>query len=248
MRKCFGWLFAALALYILLPVFGGVVHIGIWVGALCFGLPALYWLKPNWFRWLTERRKLHRVVQIVFALGVTAALTISALMACAAYRVPPTDDEKPVTVVVLGCQVIDGRPSVTLRGRIKAAYEYLTDHPAALCVASGGMDDGEAKTEADCIADTLIAMGIDAGRIYRETASTNTAENLQFSTAVIRETRLPDTVVIATDRFHEFRGEFFAKQNGLTPYAAGCGSPWYLLGGFWVREVMAIGGMLIRGY
>ena len=247
MRKCFGWLSAALVLYILLPVFGGVVHVGIWAGVVCFGLPALYWLKPEWFRWLTERRKLHHGVQIIFALGMAVVLIISAMMACAAHRVLPTE-EKEVTVVVLGCQVIDGRPSVTLQGRIDAAYEYLTDHPEAVCVASGGMDDGETKTEADCIADTLVTMGIDAARIYRETESTNTAENLQFSTAVIRERDLPDTVVIATDRFHEFRGSVFAKKNGLTPYAIGCGSPWYLFGGFWVREVMAVGGMLIRGY
>lgn len=247
MRRCFGWLFAALALYILLPVFAGVVHVGMWAGVACFGLPALYWLKPEWFRRLTERKKLHRAVQIVFALGVTAVLVISTVMVCAAHREPPAE-EKHMTVVVLGCQVIDGRPSVTLQGRIDAAYEYLTDHPEAVCVASGGMDDGETKTEADCIADTLIAMGIDGTRIYREGESTNTAENMRFSAAVIRENGLPETVAIATDRFHEFRGSFFARKNGLMPYAIGCGSPWYLLGGFWVREVMAVGGMVIRGY
>lgn len=245
MRRYFGWLCTALALYMLLPVFGGVVHVGIWVGTAGFGLPALYCLKPEWFRWLTERKALHRAVQVIFALGVTAVLAVSILMACAVHSAPPADE--PVTVVVLGCQVIDGHPSVMLQGRINAAHEYLTDHPDAVCVASGGMDDGETKTEADCIADTLIAMGIDSTRICRETASTNTAENLRFSAAVIRENGLPDTVVIATDRFHEFRGGVFAGENGLTHYAAGCRSPWYLFGGFWVREIMAIGGMLIRG-
>ena len=58
-------------------------------------------------------------------------------------------DGQDCTVVVLGCQVFpDGHPSLMLRGRINAAYDYLTAHPDALCVASGGQNGSEPISEA----------------------------------------------------------------------------------------------------
>ena len=117
------------------------------------------------------------------------------LMARAAGNRPPED--LPCTVIVLGCQVLeDGRPSLMLQKRIDAAYGYLSAHPDAACVASGGLDDSETVTEAQCIRSTLVSMGIDEGRIYLEDRSRSTEENLSFSAAIIREQSLPQQAVI----------------------------------------------------
>ncbi len=236
MKRALGVLCLAGAGYFLFPAAWGIFHIGmVWPAAVllyCAAwllLPGKMGRLPRWLR---------RLGNGVLAAGLTLAAVLAVLMAAAALRVPPADE--PCTVIVAGCQVYDGRPSVMLRRRIDAAYGYLAAHPEAACVCSGGMDDAETVTEADCIADTLTAMGIDPRRLYREDKSTSTAENMAFSAAVIAENRLPRQVVIATDGFHQYRCAAYAKQNGLAPWAASCPSPWYLGPGYWCREMAGI--------
>ena len=152
------------------------------------------------------------------------------------------------TVVVLGCQVsASGEPTVMLRDRIDAAYDYLTAHPESRCVASGGQNDNEPISEAACIRDTLTGMGIDPARIYLEDKSTSTEENLAFSAQVIAENGLPESVAIASDNFHQLRSHIWAERSGLMPCSAGCASPWFLTAGYWAREAAALVYMVITG-
>ena len=167
-------------------------------------------------------------------------------MAGAAVNRPPED--AACTVIVLGCQVLpDGRPSLMLENRVRAAYDYLTAHPDAVCVASGGQNDREPDTEARCVRDTLASMGVDPARIRLEERSRSTEENLAFSAALIREEGLPSAVVIASDNFHQLRAAVWAEREGLTPYAAGCASPWFLTAGYWARETAALLYMAVTG-
>ena len=135
-----------------------------------------------------------------------------------------------------------------LQSRIDAAYAYLAAHPDAVCVASGGMDDAETVTEAACIRDTLVAMGIDPARIYTEERSGSTYENLTYSAAVIADKGLDSHVALATDNFHEYRGQFFARRAGLIPCSIGCTSYWALGPGYWAREVLGVLAAWARGY
>ena len=169
-------------------------------------------------------------------------------MALSAARRPAPADP-PGTVIVLGCEVRpDGHPSVMLQSRIDAAFAYLTAHPDAMCVASGGRDDAETITEARCIRDTLVAMGIAPERIYLEEASGSTYENLTFSAAVISDNGLDTRVALATDNFHQYRGQFFARRAGLDPCSIGCTSYWVLGPGYWAREVLGVLAAWVRGY
>ena len=162
------------------------------------------------------------LVAVLLVLG-----TILTLMGIRAAHHP--DGTQPVTVIVLGCQVRpDGTPSRMLRDRIQAAYDYLSVHEEAVCVASGGQNDREPTTEARCIRDTLVSMGIDPGRIYPEDSSTSTEENLAFSAEVIRREGLPT------------RAGVWAEKDGLTPYSLGCASIWMLGPGYWAREAAAL--------
>ena len=116
--------------------------------------------------------------------------------------------------------------------------------PKADCVplvTTGGLDSrDEPYTEGGCAARELIAMGIDPSRIYAEEKSFDTRENLLFAAAIIRENGLDTHVVIASDNFHQYRGQLFARQAGLTPQSAGCFSPWFLGAGYACREVVGI--------
>lgn len=186
-----------------------------------------------WPRWL------RRTVCVVLVAGLLVLGTILTLMGIRAAYHP--DGTRPVTVIVLGCQVRpDGTPSRMLRDRIQAAYDYLAVHEEAVCVASGGQNDREPTIEARCIRDTLVAMGIDPDRIYLEDASTSTEENLAFSAEVIRREGLPTEVAIASDNFHQLRAGVWAEKDGLTPYSLGCASIWMLSPGYWAREAAAL--------
>ena len=169
------------------------------------------------------------------------------LLLCAAWLTWPADGQD-CTVVVLGCQVFpDGHPSLMLRGRINAAYDYLTAHPDALCVASGGQNGSEPISEAQCIRDTLVSMGIAPERILLEDQSASTEENLAFSAALLREKGLSTDVAIASDNFHQLRAAIWAQRSGLTPYSDGCASPWFLTAGYWARETAALLYMVVTG-
>ena len=86
----------------------------------------------------------------------------------------------------------------------------------------------------------LMAMGIAPERIYAEEKSFDTRENLLFAADIIRENGLDTHVVIASDNFHQYRGQLFARQAGLEAQSAGCFSPWFLGAGYACREVVGI--------
>lgn len=236
----------ALALFFLLPLCAGILHFGmLWPAAACL-LAAAILLWPDFFRRLLRPKWLRRLVNCVIAVCMTAILVTVGRMALAAADRPAQGQE--CTVVVLGCQVYpDGHPSLMLQNRIDAAYGYLTAHPEAVCIASGGQNDRETISEAACIRNTLIEMGIDPARIYTEARSTSTEENLTFSARIIEEEGLPTQVAIASDNFHQLRAAIWAERAGLTPYAAGCASPWFLAPGYWAREAAALLYMVCTG-
>lgn len=237
---------AALAVFFLLPVFGGILHFGMLWPAAVLLLAAAVLLWPDFFRRLLRPRRLRAAVCTLAAVCAAVILVTLGKMAGAAVNRPPED--AACTVIVLGCQVLpDGRPSLMLENRVRAAYDYLTAHPDAVCVASGGQNDNEPISEAACIRDALTGMGIDPSRIYLEDKSTSTEENLAFSAQVIAENGLPANVAIASDNFHQLRSHIWAERSGLMPCSAGCASPWFLTAGYWAREAAALVYMVITG-
>ncbi len=236
----------ALAVFFLLPLAMGILHFGmVWPAAvLLLASAVLLW--PEFFRRLLRPKWLRGLVCLLAVVCLTVVLVTLGKMAQAAADHPA--DGAPCTVVVLGCQVFpDGHPSLMLRGRIQAACDYLSQHPEAVCVASGGQNDSEPISEAACIRSTLVEMGIDPARIYLEDRSTSTEENLRFSAEIIAENGLPADAAIASDNFHQLRAAIWAERSGLTPCSAGCASPWFLTAGYWAREAAALVYMVITG-
>lgn len=234
------------AVFFLLPLGMGIVHFGMLWPAAVLQLAAAVLAWPDFFRRLLRPRWLRGLVCCLAAVCLTAILvTLGKMAACAAHRPAEGQD---CTVVVLGCQVFpDGRPSLMLQGRIDAAYDYLTAHPDAVCIASGGQNGSEPISEALCIRDALVDRGIDPSRILLEDASRSTEENLAFSARLIAERGLPTDVAIASDNFHQLRAAIWAERSGLTPWSDGCASPWFLTAGYWARETAALLYMVVTG-
>ena len=141
----------ALAAYFMAPLVMGILHIGMVYPAALLALAAAMLLRPRWFRRLP--RWLRRTGGALLGAGLALLAAVLVMMAVQAGNRPGPED---CTVVVLGCQVsANGEPTVMLRDRIDAAYDYLTAHPESRCVASGGQNDNEPISEAACIRDTL---------------------------------------------------------------------------------------------
>lgn len=138
------------AVYFLMPLAIGVCHIGMFWPAALLLLAAAWCFFPGFFRRLPKWLKAVLLSGVGLVLAV--ALAVLAVMGLAAAD-RPSGDDAPETVVLLGCQVYNGRPSMMLQGRIEAAYQYLTAHPDAVCVTTGGRDNSnETVTEGGCAA------------------------------------------------------------------------------------------------
>lgn len=115
-------------------------------------------------------------------------------------------------IIVLGAQVRGRRVTDSLKRRLDLAYTYLTEHPRAGVIVSGGQGPGEEISEARAMAAYLAALGISGNRIFEEDRSVSTRENLKFSSEFLD--REKDTVGIVTNNFHIYRASVIARQEG----------------------------------
>ena len=196
----------------------------------------------------------------LFWLCMAVFLSVEAVVFSAGRKTPGENGEY---VIVLGAQVRGEVPTLVLSARIRAAAEYLKEHPQAIAVASGGKGSGENISEAEAIRRGLVRLGISEDRILLEDKSTSTAENLRFSAEVIQnyektkigggeEALLCGTsassvrfvsknVVLVTNDFHVFRAVKLAKNLGYTE-VTGLGATEFFAVTiqYYVREFFAI--------
>lgn len=221
------------------------VNIGSLTGVLVFGVLLIHGLKPERFASIGQKlsqspsgrivRKLIRTLRLVIL--ILAVLTTGFMTA----GIPERPDSEDRTIIILGSGVNeDGTPTYVTQSRTDAAMEYIKDHPDSPIIASGGLYTSDRITEAESIKQYLIHQGIDAKRIYVETESTSTAENLRFTTVLLQKERLPKAVVISTSEFHSYRAGLFATRNQLDHRAITAKTPWYILPTCWMREMYGI--------
>lgn len=146
-------------------------------------------------------------------------------------------------VVVLGAGVDGTAPSLSLRERLDAAYDYLVSNPQSICVVSGGQGDGEAITEAECMYLDLIRRGIEPERVWQEDKATSTAENLRFSLDLIEERTgsRPTQIGLVSSDYHLYRAGLMAQDQGVT--AIGIPAETSLLHleiNYFLREIAAV--------
>ncbi len=115
-------------------------------------------------------------------------------------------------VIVLGAQWKTGGPSYVLQKRLDAVLDYLLDNPETKVIVSGGKGSNEPISEAEGMATYLENMGISEERIILEDRSTNTHENLLYSSEFLQKDK--DSIVIITNNFHVFRALSLAKKQG----------------------------------
>ncbi len=217
-----GTLFFLLFLAFFFPIFRNVLNIGNITGMIfCAVMIFVTW---------------GNTVPVIFVIGIIYAGFVTSLIINADKTVP----EKNCTVIVLGCQVRGSRPSLMLLERIESACEFLKENPEIPCIVTGGKGSDETISEAQCMYDYLVKMGISSDRIYIEDKAVNTVENISFSKKIIEENNLSKNTAIVTDIFHEYRASKIVKKANLNYGSVPADCVWYLLPTFYVRELIAI--------
>lgn len=210
---------------------------------IAFALLAQY-REKRWAKW--ARRGLIALLcagMLLFAVLETLVIT------GAQADEPPRDAQ---CVIVLGAGVNGTTPSLMLRSRLDAALAFAQEHPTLPIICSGGQGAGEDISEADCMADWLIARGVDASRIYREDKSTSTAENFAFSFALMEQLGFsPDkSFVYITNDYHLYRAGRIAGTDAAHGVAAALPRDLYhdtLALNYYVREAFALAWLLLNG-
>lgn len=206
----------------------------------CGAVLACYLLLP---RLAKKKPKLAKVLLVTMSLclgiGVIAAV-ITGVIIVRTWNMPTVACDY---VVVLGAGVNGTVPSLSLRDRLDAAYDYLVAYPDAVCVVSGGQGNGEDITEALCMYNDLIARGIAPERVWMEEQATNTRENIRFSLDLIEEktgTR-PNEIGLVSSEYHLYRAGLFAREENVTSYGIPARTSWATLRiNYFLREIVAV--------
>lgn len=237
-------------LFFICPLFLGIRHAGCYagmiisiLGILFFGLHqhTVYVLNHIW------ENSVGHVILCVFlgilGIGVILGAVCSVLMIRAANDKPKAEH----TVVILGCKVRNGAPSLMLQKRLDTAIVYLKEHPDVPVIVCGGQGADESISEAECMCQYLTAHEIAENRIYQDTTSTSTQENLQNAKAIIDQHDWLHDIIIVTDSYHQFRAATIAHSLGLDTDAVSARTSWYLLPSYWVREWLGIAYQFVFG-
>lgn len=134
------------------------------------------------------------------------------------------DTGEDTAVMVFGCRAHGLSPSLTLRLRLDAAYELLSELPDAVCIVSGGQGANETVPEADAMEAYLVGRGISKDRIIKESDSHSTSENIRLTKALLESTgRSYEKIIGVSTAFHLPRIKTLSERYGLTMEL--CSSP-----------------------
>lgn len=152
-----------------------------------------------------------------------------------------TSDTSTEYAILLGCKVNGTQPGVFLRARINSAYDYLNNNPNSKIILSGGQGNNEDISEAQCMYNALIDLGITDDRMILEENSTSTEENFMFSKDLMKQKGIDLTeITVITNDFHEYRASKYAQRFGIKTYSHPCKTPWNGYMPFATREVIAV--------
>ena len=163
---------------------------------------------PKLMKWL------RRLFTICLCIGLLVAGITEAIIIDASFGDP---DAHCDYMVVLGAKVRTTGPSLSLWDRIRAARDYMEEHPDVIAVVSGGQGIDEPMTEAQAMYDALVAYGIDPERIWMEDQASSTWANLNYALDLIEAktgTR-PNTLGVVSSEYHLFRAGLQARDCGV---------------------------------
>ena len=167
-------------------------------------------------RFPKQVRRIRRIISVCLCVGLLIAAITEVFIVRASFGDPKAHCDY---IVVLGAKVRHDAPSVALMERIRGAHDYMTAHPDVIAVVSGGQGPDEPMTEAQCMYEQLVALGIDKDRIWLEDQASTTWANLNYSLDVIESKTgiRPAKLGIVSSEYHLLRAGMMAQDCGIDP-------------------------------
>lgn len=150
-------------------------------------------------------------------------------------------------LIVLGAGLSGDKVTPLLAGRINRAIEFYNSQkekgvkPPKI-IMSGGQGPDEVVSEALAMKNYALEMGIPKEDILMEDKSTNTKENLKFSTDLIKidSDKKNPKVLFFTTNYHVLRAGILAKSLGLNYNGIGSKTKFYFYVSALLREYIGI--------
>ncbi|MGW1738660.1 YdcF family protein [Nocardia sp. NPDC001965] len=150
-------------------------------------------------------------------------------------------------VVVLGCGLNRNHVTPLLAARLDRALRVYRAEIAAgrapVVVTSGGKGSDEALSEADAMANYLVAAGLAETAIVRERCSRNTEENLRNTVDLLRSRGLDLSearITVVTSNFHVLRAAALTRRLGVDAQVIGARTARYFIPAAFLREFVAV--------
>lgn len=237
------------AIHFMTPMLSAIVNIGNITGVAVSVILFFMVVFRGTFAQMFSRMLTHKGGRIfLFTAGGIACIALIGAVVISCFMVKAMNDKpknSQTTVVVLGCQINGETPSLMLKRRLDAAYDYLSENSDVKVIVSGGQGSDEVTSEADVMRKYLLKRGIEDSRIYMENKSTSTEENLRFSKEIIDKEGLCGEITIVTDGFHQLRADILAKKQGIEARNISASTEKWLLPTYWIREIYGVAYYLV---
>lgn len=130
------------------------------------------------------------------------------------------DETSPAdAAIVLGAAVYENSPSPVFCERINHAIDLYNDGHVKTIIMTGGVGEGNIRSEADIAREYAEKQGVPAEAILVEEKSAITLENLENAKEIMSEQGL-ETALIVSDPLHMKRAMLYADDLGMTVYSS----------------------------
>ena len=161
-------------------------------------------------------RKIKRFIAILLAVVLGYCLVTTASIISFSEK----DETRPAdTAIVLGASVYDNSPSPVFCERINHAVDLYNDGYVGTIIMTGGVGEGNIRSEADIAREYAERQGIPAESIYVEENSEITDENLGNAKKIMSEHDM-DTALIVSDPLHMKRAMLYARDHEMKAYSS----------------------------
>ena len=168
---------------------------------------------------MSDKRRTKKRILILLAV-ILAVCTYLLLTAVSIVSFSGVDETRPAdTAIVLGASVYDNSPSPVFCERINHAVELYEDGTVRTIIMTGGVGEGNIRSEADIAREYAEQQGIPADAIFMEETSRITDENVGNAKQVMAEHDM-DTALIVSDPLHMKRAMLYAHDHEMEAYSS----------------------------
>lgn len=168
----------------------------------------------------TENNSTSHKIKRLIAILLAVIFGYCVLTAVSIISFSEKDETRPAdAAIVLGASVYDNSPSPVFCERINHAVDLYNDGYVETIIMTGGVGEGNIRSEADIAREYAEQQGIPAESIYIEENSKITDENLRNAKAIMNEHDL-DTALIVSDPLHMKRAMLYAHDHEMKVYSS----------------------------